>query len=225
MKPIRIFAWITLALPFAAEASSLYTENVPFQRMTQAFRLSHQVGLRFSPALGKRQGLDYRLTYSLGPSAVDVQISYLTSQWSALSVPGSDSDLGLGNDPAQISLDPNAEINRARSSADSWTQWIYELGYSYRGRLIPLEYRNWMQSARFGLGYTRLKDLAHGLSYSGVSISTEFMIGYALLPNVVMGPGLGIRSGWAHLDGVPANSSTRIPLLSLEMTLGAQIRL
>jgi hypothetical protein len=192
--------------------------------MTQAYRFSHQVGLRFSPALGKRQGLDYRLSYSLGQAAVDLQVSYLSSKWSALSVPGSDSDVSLLNDPAQISANPNAEINRSRSASDSWTQWIYELGYSYRGRLIPLESRNWMQSARFAVGFTRLSDLTHGLSYSGASISTEFMLGYSLMPKVLIGPSAGIRSGWAFLNGVPASSETRIPLLSLEMTLGAQIR-
>jgi hypothetical protein len=217
--------WIALNLPLLAQASPLYSENIPLQWMNQAYRFSHQVGLRFSPALGKRQGLDYRLTYSLGPSAVDFQVTYLSSKWSALSVPGSDSDFDVINDPGQVSTDPNAEINRARSASDSWTQWIYELGYSYRGRLIPLESRKWMQSARFALGYTRLKDLTHGLSYSGASISTDFMIGYSILPKVILGPSLGIRSGWAYLDGVPASSATQIPLLSLEMTLGAQIRI
>jgi len=223
MRAHGFLAGLILMISAPASGASMYAENAPYQWMTQPYRFSHQVDLRFSPALGKRQGIDYRLSYNLGPSAIDIQVNYLSSKWSALSVPASESD--SLNDAELILGDPGSELSRARKDSDSWTQWIYELGYSYRGRLIPVEMRNWTQSARFALGYTKLKDLTHGLGYSGVTVNTEFTLGYGILPKLSIGPTVGLRYGWANLDGVPASNMTRIPLLSLEMTVGAQLRL
>ena len=224
MKTSGWFAFLIFLSASRAVAGTVYGENIPYQWMTQPYRFTHQVDLRFSPALGKRQGIDYRLSYSLGPSAIDIQVNYLSSKWSALSAPASDNDIAF-EDPELILSDPASEVNRARKDSDSWTQWIYELGYSYRGRVIPMDMRNWTQSSRFAVGYTKLKDLTHGLGYSGVTLNTEYTLGYAIKPMVSIGPTVGLRYGWAHLDGVPTSNTTRIPLLSLEMTVGAQFRL
>lgn len=217
----RILAACLLLAPlqcFSAERLGIYTENIPYTWMTQPYRFYHQVDFRFSPLFMKRFGADYRLNYSLGASAVDLEIAYFTSRWGAMSVPATDTESAAAGTPG-------SQLALPRSDQDSWNQWIAEIGYSYRGRIVPLNERFWMQSARVALGYTGLQDQANSLKFSGISINAEFSLWYPILPRVMMGPTFGWRYGWMHLNGAPSLDVNRLPYTALEASLGAQFKL
>lgn len=233
-KRFQIFIFFLLALiaqnAFAVYEHSdakIYSENVPYQWVTQKNQFYQQIDLKFSPLLYKRYGLSYRISYSMGPSAIDLQGSYFVTNWRAISAPITQAELNAASfyEPGGVSDQQGSQINVLRQRDDPWTQWILEFGYSYRGRLVPLNERFWMQSARFSVGYTGLTDKNADLSFKGFTFNTEFMMMYQVNPNFLLGPTIGYRWGWAYLSGREQTLFNRIPLLSLDSSIGAIFKL
>jgi hypothetical protein len=161
----------------------------------------------------------------MGSSAIDLQGSYKITSWDALSVPASESDLYADASGESLITDPSSELGRVRNAKDAWTQWIAEIGYSFRGRLMPLNARSWMQSARVSVGYTGLTDSVRQWSYAGLSFGTEFGLWYAWRPKILIGPTLGYRFGSVTRSGESALNSKRLPILSLNAALGVNFLL
>ena len=219
MKCLSLVLLIVIGFAERSHAiTQYYKENLPYQWMSQSNRFYHQLDFKFSPRFVKHYGADYRLTYSLGAQAIDLQGSYLKTTWGALSVPPSNSH--IGGDSEGILTDPNSQLSVPRSDTDPWTQWIVELGYSYRGRLIPLDATRWIQAARVSLGYTGIRDTLHALGFSGITLNAEFSLWYPIRPKIMMGPTLGYRHGWVNLDGAPKSNLNRLPIATLEAALG-----
>ena len=219
MKPWILL--LSLLLPFAGHAATrnpMYPENISYQWLAGVNRFNHHIDLRFSPRMVRHYGASYRLEYSLGGRALDLQGTFLLSSWDAMSVPPS---LGSQeNNEGGLVDNPVAEVALPRNARDPWNQWILELGYSYRGRLIPIEATKWSQAARAAFGYTGLKDITNNKSYSGFSVNVEFSMYYALNQKFQIGPKLSYRYGWAHLNGVPTSNLTRLPIASFDAALG-----
>ncbi len=206
---------ISLATGTSAHSTILYKENTSYSWFTQSYRFYHQVDLHLQPLLSKQIGGDYRMTYSLGETAIDLQATYLATTWKSISTP-TDINSGIGG----AFDDPTAQINLKRNAADAWTQFLFELGYSYRGRLVPMDAKKWLQTARASFGYTSLKDQTHHNTFSGPSFGTEFSLWYQLYPKILIGPTLGYRFGWAYLSGASHTDANRIPLVSLNTSIG-----
>jgi hypothetical protein len=219
--------WMALFYPSPSNAQnvSLYKENQAVQAATQPKRFSHLFSIDFSPRLIRHYGGSYRLIYSMGSTAIDLQGSYKMTSWDALSVPASETDLNDDLDGESLITDPSSEFGRVRSAKDAWTQWIAEIGYSFRGRLVPMSARSWMQSARVSIGYTGLTDSVHQLSYAGLSLGTEFGVWYAWRPKILIGPTLGYRFGSVSRSGESALNSKKIPIISLNAALGVNFLL
>lgn len=215
-----IMGLVVLFLPIKslAAANPLFKENLAYQWLTQNHLFFHHLNFNFSPFLAKHLGASYRLEYSLGPQAIDLQGSFLSSSWRALSV--NPSDAHALEDNEGIISDPASEISRTRGQNDPFSQWMASVGYSYRGRLVPISAKTWMQSARFSVGYTGVTDTNRSLKYSGFFINAEFSILMTVSSKILAGPTMGYRHGWVHLDGKPASNMTRLPIATLEAGLG-----
>jgi hypothetical protein len=231
LREIRLQIWLALALvigistPADAQNISLYRENFAVQSATQPRRFSHLLSFDFSPRMIRHYGGSYRLIYSFGSTALDLQGAYKLTSWDALGVPASDSDLYADASNQNLIPDPSSEFGRIRSARDAWSQWIAEIGLSYRGRLVPGRARNWMQSARVSIGYTGLTDTVNRLRYSGLNFGTEFGLWYAWKPKILIGPSIGYRFGSVSRSGESALNSRRLPILSLNASLGVNFLL
>jgi hypothetical protein len=220
-----VFAAAITPAPALAQTVNLYKENVAVQAATQPRRFSHLVSFDFSPRLIRHYGGSYRLVYSMGSTALDLQGTYKMTSWDALSVPPSESDLNTDAYSQSLINNPSTELGRVRGAKDAWSQWIAELGFSFRGRLIPMGARNWMQSARVSVGYTGLTDTVNQLSYAGLSFGTEFGIWYSWRPKVLIGPSIGYRFGSVTRTGESALNSRRLPILSVNAAIGVNFLL
>ncbi|MBU6154057.1 MAG: hypothetical protein KGP28_07120 [Bdellovibrionales bacterium] len=214
LAALLFFPSVTMALP----QNPMYPENISHQWLTGMNRFYHHVDIRFSPRMIRHYGASYRLEYSLGGRAIDLQGTFLLSSWDAMSVPPNQTS--AETDPGGLITDPGTEVGRSRNPKDPWNQWLIELGYSYRGRLIPIEAKKWVQAARVAFGYTGIRDVNQEKSYSGFSVNVEFSMFYALNPRFQVGPKFSYRYGWAHLNGVPTSNFTRIPIASFDAALG-----
>jgi hypothetical protein len=217
-KALPILILLFASQAFCLPSNPLYKENTSYQWLTQMNRIYHHIDFRFSPRLVRHMGLSYRAEYSLGGPALDLQGSYMLSSWQAISVPPSSSH--SGGDDEGILGDANSELTRARNGSDPWSQWLLELGYSYRGRLIPVTAKKWTQAARVAFGYTGLSDSVNSKSYSGFSVGVEFSLFYAMNSKMLVGPKFSYRHGWVHLNGVPTSNMTRLPITSFDAGLG-----
>jgi hypothetical protein len=171
----------------------------------------------FNPGMGG----SYRLAYSLGEHAVDLQVAYDQTRWGAI-YPSMDYPLSGYSGPAVT--DPASQVNLPRNASDRWTVLIAEAGLSYRGRLVPRTATKWIQSGRISGGRMMLTDQANGLSFSGLTLNVEVSVWYQLLPKLLIGPTLGYRYGWAYLNGQPNVDTNRIPVRMLQATLGTVFR-
>jgi hypothetical protein len=202
---------------FATEP--FYKENTAYQWITQKYRFSHHLDFRYMNGFNPGIGGSYRLAYSLGEHAVDLQVAYDRTYWGSL-FPSIDSGSYSG---AAVS-DPASQLNLPRNASDKWKVLLAEMGLSYRGRLIPRTATKWMQNSRISAGQIRLTDEANSLSFTGLTVNVEFSIWYQLLPKVLIGPTFGYRFGWAYLNGQPNVDTNRIPVKMLQATLGTVFR-
>jgi hypothetical protein len=230
MGTLRIPAFlfpISILLSFLAPTHSahgtepFYKENTAYQWITQRHRFTHHVDFRYLSGLSASFGGSYRLAYSLGEYAVDLQGSYDRTQWGSLgALPPDNSTVPTGTAVS----DPSSQINLPRNAADKWTALLIETGLSYRGRLVPRTATKWIQNSRLSFGRVMLSDQANALSFTGISMNVEFSIWYQLLPKLLIGPTFGYRFGWAFLDGSPNVETNRIPIQMLQATLGTVFR-
>jgi hypothetical protein len=224
MKPfLRTLSLLSLLLlaPSKVRATEpFYKENTAYQWITQKYRFTHHLDYRFDPGLGKSFGGSYRLAYSLGEYAVDLQFIYDRTSWGVIS-PAAPGTAWTGT----ATTDPASQYNVARSVSDPWTLMNLETGISYRGRLLPRTAFKWIQSGRMSLGYVRMKDGATGLSFAGPGINFEASIWYQVLPKLLIGPTFGYRFGWGYLMGQPNVETNRLPFLQFQATLGTVFRI
>jgi hypothetical protein len=221
MIPILI-ACSTYLLPRAALATEpFYKENTAYQWITQKYRFTHHLDFRLLPGVKSGMGGSYRLAYSLGEYAFDLQAAYDESSWGVI-FPSGGLTLPLPSSPAAD--DPNSQLNLPRNASDPWRTLVIEAGISYRGRLVPFKATKWIQSSRISAGRLMLMDKANGLAFSGFGLNVEFSIWYQLLPKLLIGPTFGYRGGWAFLDGNPNVDTNRIPIRMLQTTFGTVFR-
>jgi hypothetical protein len=198
-----------------------YKENTAYQWITQKYRFSHHLDFRYMNGLNPGMGGSYRLAYSLGEHAVDLQVAYDQTRWGAI-FPSMDYPLFPYTGPAVT--DPNSQVNLPRNASDKWTVLIAEAGLSYRGRLVPRTATKWIQSGRISGGRMMLTDQTNGLSFSGLTVNVEVSVWYQLLPKLLIGPTFGYRFGWAYLNDQPNVDTNRIPVRMLQATLGTVFR-
>ena len=223
MKQLMILiACLTYLLPGVATASDpFYKENTAYQWITQKYRFTHHLDFRLLPGVKSGMGGSYRLAYSLGEYAIDLQAVYDESSWGVLFPSGG---ITFPLPPSPAADDPSSQLNLPRNASDPWKVLLFEAGISYRGRLIPLKATKWIQSSRLSAGRLMLMDKANGLAFSGFGLNVEFSIWYQLLPKVLIGPTFGFRGGWAFLDGNPNVDTNRIPIRMLQTTFGTVFR-
>jgi hypothetical protein len=215
---LALFSILFLGNPSVA-AEPFYKENTAYQWITQKYRFAHHLDFRYMNGFNPGMGGSYRLAYSLGEHAVDLQVAYDQTRWGAI-FPSLDS--GTYSGPAVT--DPASQVNLPRNASDRWTVLIAEAGLSYRGRLVPRTATKWIQSGRISGGRMMLTDQANGLSFSGLTLNVEVSVWYQLLPKLLIGPTLGYRYGWAYLNGQPNVDTNRIPVRMLQATLGTVFR-
>jgi hypothetical protein len=218
-----LMALITF-VPSASQGTTLYPESSAYQWITQSYRLYHQVDFKFSPSLGHHFGGDYRLTYSLGEMALNLQGSYLASSWKYVSTPISKAEFDTSSGGDGVVNNTSAQVNLPRNDNDPWIRASAELGYSYRGRLTPFD-RKWIQSARVSAGYMQLTDQINNLKFTGPTFNVECSIWYQLSSKILIGPTIGYRFGWARRTGGNGLNSDRIPTVTLESALGTVFKL
>jgi hypothetical protein len=230
---IKITLWAFLIMGFLSgiptqakiQPPSIYAENAAYQFLSETGRFYNQVNLDFSPQLLKRFGGSYRLIYGLGLTAVDLQLGYLSTNWRGVSTNISQSELAASQLGTIPSINPGAELTRARSEQDPWSRMLVEVGYGVRGRLSASGASRWIQSARASLGYAILRDQANSLQFSGVTLGVEAGVMAQMSQNLLFGPSLGYHFGWAHLSSGETNNFNRIPLVSFEGALSMMFRL
>ncbi len=215
--PVLILS-ILLAGPSLA-SEPFYKENTAYQWITQKYRFSHHLDFRYMNGFNPGTGGSYRLAYSLGEHAVDLQVAYDQTRWGAIFP-----SLDTGTYSGQGVLDPASQINLPRNASDKWSVLITEAGLSYRGRLVPRTATKWIQSGRISGGRMMLTDQANGLSFTGVTVNVEVSIWYQLMPKLLIGPTFGYRYGWAYLNDQPNVDTNRIPVRMLQATLGTVFR-
>jgi hypothetical protein len=207
-------------IPVTTQANTepFYKENTAYQWITQNYRFSHQVDYRFHSDIAGSFGANYRLSYSLGEYAVDLQAIFDRTNWDAIF------PVTPGTPPTGPAVSENSQYNRPRNATDKWTLLTLESGLSYRGRLVPGTATKWIQSSRVSAGYVRLFEQASGLQFAGPSINFEASVWYQLLPKVLIGPTIGYRFGWGYLMGKPNLELDRIPFRQFQLNFGTVFR-
>ncbi len=198
---------------------AMYKENAAYQKVARQYRFDHSILISANPLGDKSSGFGYRLGFSLGMTSFDLGIEYLKSAWGNLSSEISADD--AANALSGGALDqPESELRRVRTSSDPWSLWIYELGFSVRGRLYPFAQKTWIQYARFSVGHTRLTDQVNELSFKGWLFGVEGGLSYLLAENVTLSPFLVYRFGFANRADLQALDDNRLPLNNLQLGLG-----
>jgi hypothetical protein len=116
----------------------------------------------------------------------DGQINFTAARYGALRVY---QPIGNGTPP----LDSATEIGRPRTDADQG--YVFSIGGGVGTMFRIFDSENWVEIARFGLGYGQFEDTTNSLTFRGAVISFTAEAGYRLSPKVMLVPGLTYNLG------------------------------
>ena len=118
--------------------------------------------------------------------ALDLRFTFANGTYGSISTKPNYLDV-QSNSQEQSATDPSSELNRLRDSADKWSLFTYEPGFSATARLFPNALPLMSERCRFGIGWGTFTDQQNSISFSALIFTVEGAVEYQL----------GYKSHWA----------------------------
>ena len=155
---------------------------------------------------------------------VDLRLKKGSMQFQSFFTKPTDKEIAAGVEQGSF-LSTESELSRERVGTSTWTYTTVERGVSVTGQLLPSKwFKNFSQTARFGVGRAFFKDSANGYSFSGWIYSPEAVVRYHFSPQSRYTAHLGFNMNWGSIArsdmGDNSKTDTSLPVNYIHYFMG-----